>query len=46
MSIYVLCGYEIWSLTVREKHWLRVFECKMLVRISVSSWDQELEYTA
>jgi hypothetical protein len=29
----VLCGYETWSLTLREKHRLRVFETKVLRRI-------------
>jgi hypothetical protein len=29
----VLCGYETWSLTLREKHRLRVFENRMLRRI-------------
>jgi hypothetical protein len=29
----VLCGYETWSLTVREEYRLRVFEKKVLRRI-------------
>jgi hypothetical protein len=26
ISVVVLCGYETWSLTLREEHKLRVFE--------------------
>jgi hypothetical protein len=29
----VLCGYETWSLTLREEQRLRVFEYRMLMRI-------------
>jgi hypothetical protein len=29
----ILCGCEIWSLTLREQHRLRVFENKVLRRI-------------
>jgi hypothetical protein len=29
----VLCGYETWSLTIREEHTLRVFENRMLRKI-------------
>jgi hypothetical protein len=29
-----LYGYEIWSLTLREEHRLRVFENRMLRRIA------------
>jgi hypothetical protein len=29
----VLCGCEIWSLTLREEHRLRVFENRVLIRI-------------
>ena len=29
----VLCGYETWSLTLREEHRLRVFENRVLRRI-------------
>ena len=29
----VLYGYETWSLTLREEHWLRVFENRVLRRI-------------
>jgi hypothetical protein len=32
MSV-VLCGYETWSLTLREEHKLRVFENRVLRRI-------------
>jgi hypothetical protein len=28
-----LCGYETWSLTLREEHRLRVFENRVLRRI-------------
>jgi hypothetical protein len=27
---FVLCGYETWSLTLREEHRLRVFENRVL----------------
>jgi len=29
----VLCGYETWSVTLREEHWLRVFENRVLRKI-------------
>jgi len=29
----VLCGYETWSLTLRDEHRLRVFESGVLRRI-------------
>jgi hypothetical protein len=29
----VLCGCETWSPTLREEHWLRVFENRVLRRI-------------
>ena len=29
----VLCGYETWSLKLREKHRLRLFENRVLMRI-------------
>jgi hypothetical protein len=29
----VLCGYETWSLTLREEHRLRVFENRVVSRI-------------
>jgi hypothetical protein len=29
----VLCGYEIWSFTLRDEHRLRVFENRVLRRI-------------
>jgi hypothetical protein len=29
----VLCGCEIWSLTLREEHWLRMLENRVLRRI-------------
>jgi hypothetical protein len=29
----VLCGYETWSLTLREEHRLRVFENRVLREI-------------
>ena len=30
---FILYGYENWSLTLKEKHLLRVFQCKVLRRI-------------
>jgi hypothetical protein len=41
----VLYGYETWSLTLREKPRLRVFEKRVLRRISGRS-DRWLEETA
>ena len=35
----VLYGFETWSLTLREKHRLRVFENRMLRRIFGPKWD-------
>ena len=29
----VLCGWETWSLTLREERWLRVFENRVLRRV-------------
>jgi hypothetical protein len=36
----VLYGCETWSLTLREEHWLRVFESRMLMRISGPKSDE------
>jgi len=35
----VLCGCKTWSLTLREKHRLRVFESKVLRRIFQSKME-------
>jgi hypothetical protein len=35
----ILYGCETWSLTLRKEHKLRVFENKVLRRISGSKWD-------
>ena len=32
-SVYVLCGYETWSVTLRDQHRLRVFENRVLRKI-------------
>jgi hypothetical protein len=39
----VLYGYETWSLTLREKHRLRVFENRMFRRISGPNKDEETD---
>ena len=36
----VLYGCESWSLTLREEHWLRVFENRVLRRIFVLKRDE------
>jgi len=36
----VLYGCEIWSLTLREERWLRVFENKVLKRMFVPKRDE------
>ena len=36
----VLYGFEIWSLTLREEHWLRVFENKVLRKIVGAKRDE------
>jgi hypothetical protein len=36
----VLYGYETWLLTLREKHWLRVFENRVLRRIFAPKRDE------
>jgi hypothetical protein len=36
----ILYGCETWSLTLREKHWLRVFENKVLRRIFGPKMDE------
>jgi hypothetical protein len=36
----VLYGCETWSLTLREEHRLRVFENRVLTRISGTKWDE------
>jgi hypothetical protein len=40
----VLCGCETWSLTLREKHMLRVFENKVLRRIFGLKTDVQTDY--
>jgi hypothetical protein len=42
----VLCGCETWSLTLREKHRLRVFENKVLRRIFGPKRDEVMEKVA
>jgi len=37
----VLCGFETWSLTLREERRLRVFENWVLRRIFGRKWDEE-----
>ena len=39
MLSVVLCGYETWSLTLREEHRLRVFENKALRKLSEAKRD-------
>jgi len=34
-----LCGYKIWSLTLTEEHWLRLFENMMLRKVFGSKKD-------
>jgi hypothetical protein len=36
----VMCGFETWSLTLREEHRLRVFENRVLRRISGPKRDE------
>ena len=31
--LVVLCAYETWSLTLREEHWLKMFENRVLGKI-------------
>jgi hypothetical protein len=38
----VLCGCEVWSLTLREEHKLRVFENRVLRRIFGPNSDEEI----
>jgi hypothetical protein len=40
MLSVVLCGYETWSLTLREEHRLRVFENRVLMTIFGPKWDE------
>jgi hypothetical protein len=39
----VLCGFEGWSLTLREEHKLQVFENKILKKIFRPKKDEESE---
>ena len=37
----VLYGFAIWSLILREEHWLRVFESTVLRETFGTKWDEE-----
>jgi hypothetical protein len=41
--LVVLYGCETWSLTVREEHRLRVFENRVLRKISGPKWNEVTE---
>jgi hypothetical protein len=41
MNLILLYGCEIWSLTMREEHKLRVFENRVLRRIFVPKREEE-----
>jgi len=38
----VLCGFEIWSVTLREKHRLMVFENRVLRRIFGAKREEDI----